>query len=117
MQFVLNHYKNVYVIRLNNIIFNFHKAYNGQQFAEQFVIVESNLSVRQKTPTSSKRITREAPLPSLIISRIKRQFQSQPNVNKFGSSQSTAQSNSHAHDFGPFGFQTADALAGAQGKS
>lgn len=75
------------------------------------------MSVRQKPATPSKRITRKAvPLPSLLISRIKRQFVNEPNANNFGSSQATAQSNSHAQDSGPFGFQTADALAGAQGK-
>lgn len=100
----------------NNIIFNFHKAYNGLPFAEE-IVVESTFTVRQKLANSSQRITREAPLPSLIISRIKRQYQQyQPNANNHGSSQSTAQSHSHAHDFGSFGFQSADALAGAQGK-
>lgn len=86
--------------------------YNGQTVAEE-VVVESKLAVRQKTATPSKRITRETPLPSLLISRIKRQ--NQPNFNH-GNSQATAQSNSHAHEFNPFGYQTADALAGAQGK-
>lgn len=73
------------------------------------------MSVRPKPATPSKRIKREAPLPSLLISRIKRQ--NQPYFNNHGNSQATAQSNSHAHEFSPFGYQTADALAGAQGKS
>lgn len=89
--------------------------YNGQTVAEE-VVVESSLSVRKKPATPSKRIARDTLLPSILINRIKRQIQYQPNSNNHGSSQATAQSNSHAHDFGPFGFQTADALAGAQGK-
>lgn len=34
----------------------------------------------------------------------------------YGSSQSTAQSNSHSNAFGPYGSQNANALAAAQGK-
>lgn len=52
----------------------------------------------------------------VLFFRAKRQYPYYGFQNAYDNSQSTAQSNSHSHDFGPFGSQNADALAAAQGK-
>ncbi|XP_055304929.1 uncharacterized protein LOC129569790 [Sitodiplosis mosellana] len=92
-----------------------------RKLAEE-VIVESSLTVNPQPPIESRNIrdllyylVSDSPLV-----RAKRQFGGpgfggpgfqQPN---YGSSQSTAQSNSHSQGFGPAGFGNANALAGAQ---